>query len=535
MKFIVMSDLHYISPEMIIDDKKASINSAVTIQSLLDAAAYRDIDTILITGDLTDKGDKPSHLALVRMLRKLKENGKKVYVTTATHDFNHNRAYTRKRGDTNSKFETQPWDKAYFNVDNADFSQYMAPESLMDPNRADPQLVECFSPSELWDLYHEFGRDDAISVENSSYSYCIDLDDKTRCLMLNDNFRNEEALHDISVTYSPACFKWIEKMVKQAKDDGKFIFACTHHPLLPPSPAYRIGAGNRDMRSPYSAHTLADIGINLVFTGHSHFSDVGFAQSDLGNNLCDITTPSVRFYPPRFRLVKLDGLNGRIAYRCVDVSVPKNSGIRDESLASYYRKEMYNEYLVKMQNLKNPLNKIVTEMTVKNFYFLCRSVSKLTAEEYEKVKNLRFFDLVMNAVFNMLAGDGKYTPDTPEYKVLMGLATVLDSIADTQPFADVRKKFLKGYSVSDIIKPLCFNNFVSDNEAEFDFTVRPAIRKPTIDYKSHAGDILMVIICILVIPLSIFLPAIAIVGVPALTISKKIQNKKNPPKPYYRY
>ena len=535
MKFIVMSDIHYIAKEMIIDDKKAMINSIVSESALMQAAGNDDIDTIIIHGDLTDRGDKPSHLELIEILRRIKKMGKKVYVTTATHDFCHHRAYTPKRKETGVKFASRPWENPYFDKENANYRSYIKKESQsLSDDEINQELVECFSPEELAEIYKEFGPDDAYSYEKTTASYCVDLDDKTRCLLLNDNFRNEEAMHDCSVGYTPACYKWIEKMVKEAKSEGKFIFACTHHPLLPPAPAYRIGAGNRDMRTPYSVHTLADIGINLVFTGHSHFADVGFALSEKGNHLYDITTPSVRNLPPRYRIVDLDGANGKVKLESISVNKPEGLDIKENTLEEYYRNELYDGYYSKMQNLKSPLNKILTEKTVGDLYFLCRC-AKLSKEEYKKVKDIKFFDIVISAAMNMLTGDGAYTPDTPEYKVLMGFATTVDSIIDTQPFVDVKKKVLKGYSAREVVEPLCFNNYIPDNNAEFDFTVLPGKKTETPKFKSHAGAYLMAPLCILAIPLSALLPLVGIFALPVMTIKKKTGEKKHPTGPKYIY
>lgn len=536
MKFAVLSDIHYVAKSMIIDDNNAVIDNAVSRQALLDASSYDDIDTILITGDLTDSGDKESHLELIELLRSLKNNGKKIYVTTATHDFNHHRAYTRKRGDTKAQFSESPWNMPFFDKEKADYASYLKEGfEFSSVEEITPALAECFAPEELWELYREFGRDDAYSVCESGYSYCLDLDEDTRCLMLNDNFRNEEAMKDISVSYSPLCLKWIDRMVKEAKRDGKFIFACTHHPLVPPSPAYRIGAKIRDMRTPYTVHILADMGLNLVFTGHTHFTDVGFAKSNEGNVLCDISTPSVRFYPPAYRIVDLDGKNSSVDYKITDVSVPSDIKISEGSMREHYRNRMYNEYLGKMAGLKSPLDKIVTEMKVSNFYFLIKGVAKLNESEYESIKDMKFFDLVISAVFNMLAGDGGYTPDSPEYKVLMGLAAVVDSIVDAQPFVNLKSKLLKGYSARQVIEPLCFNNLVPDNEAKLDFSRIPDEKYNLSPVTSYAGDIVMAILCILAVPVSRLLPYAAVIGLPAMTIVKRIKLKKNPSGPEYIY
>ena len=130
----------------------------------------------------------------------------------------------------------------------------------------------------------------------------------------------------------------------------------------------------------------------------------------------------------------------------------------------------------------------------------------------------------------MQCGDGKYTPDTAVYKIIMGLAAFLDSVIDTQPFTDVRK-ILKGYSISQFTQPMLFNNYVPDNNAEFDFTRMPDPRFQTPELKSHAGDYIMTVLSILAIPLAVLSPLAAITALPAAVIKKKKKLKASPPAP----
>jgi hypothetical protein len=111
------------------------------------------------------------------------------------------------------------------------------------------------------------------------------------------------------------------------------------------------------MRRAEVGHMLADMGVRLVFTGHTHFADIGFMQSRRGNLLCDISTPSVRFYPPRYRVAELTPGSTVIDCRCVDVAVPEGTALpeEDRDLASYYRRAMYEEYAAKMQKLPFPV------------------------------------------------------------------------------------------------------------------------------------------------------------------------------------
>ena len=534
MRFVVMSDIHYISRRMMRPGTPEHIRMqpAVCEQALAQAAAADGADVILLTGDLTDRGDRPSHEDLISLLRGLKAKGKRVCVTTATHDFNHHKAYQRQYADTKAQFRESPWDQPFFDREEAVYRDLVTDDCRdMTEEECNPALEEVCTPEELWELYREFGRDDAFSVCDSAFSYCVALEEDLWCLMLNDNFRNEECMHNVSVTYSPACLRWIRSLVKRAKAEGKTLFACTHHPLLPPAPAYKIGAGDRDMRRAEVGHLLADLGVKLVFTGHTHFADVGFLQSRRGNLLCDISTPSVRFYPPRFRVAELTPGDPVIGVRCETVALPEDVSLPDASLPDYYRRLMYEEYARKAANLPAPLNKIVAELRVKHLRALTKKASGLTEAEYAAIGEKRMFDLIMDLAFNMLAGDGAYTPDTPEYKFLMGLGAVCDSVIDAQPFYDLRRKTLKGYSIREIIEPMLCNRYVPDNDAVFDYTAQPEPRCPEAAFTSHAGDIVMAALCLAAVPLSCALPAAVSVGLPVLTLLKKRAVKQDPPRP----
>ena len=173
-------------------------------------------------------------------------------------------------------------------------------------------------------------------------------------------------------------------------------------------------------------------------------------------------------------------------------------------------------------------------LTVRDIYFLVKGKARLTSEEYKAIKDLKIFDLIIETAFNMLIGDGAYTPDSPEYKVLMSVAAMLDSIINTQPFIDVKGKLLGGYSVSDIIEPMLFNNSVPDREGALDLNKIPPLRMETPVYKSHAGAFLMGIIYVFALLLSPLAPIAIAIGLPVLTVKKR-KRAKNQQEPFYRY
>ena len=532
----MMSDTHYISRRMIIDktDEELMLQPAVTEAAILQAS--KECDVLFIAGDLTNSGDRFSHEDFSSFLRKLKQDGTKIYVIFATHDFHHHKAYVRKHGGK-IEYKHTPWESPWFDIESADWKSLVKDEfSSLPEEELIPELVPALSPEEIWEIYKEFGPDEAYSVHEFSFSYCLDLDENTRCLMLNDIFRNEEALKDKRPTYSPSCLRWIKQMYDEAKRDGKYIFLCSHHPMLPAVPAHRLGAGkeNRDMRAPVVGHMLADMGFNLAFTGHSHFCDVGYVKSDIGNHMWDITTPSVRFYPPAYREILLDGKSKSLTYNCKYIEAIEGMKIEEDSLFEHYHKAFYNDYYRMVTGSNATLKKLMDRLTVKDIYFLVKGKARLTAEEYESIKDMKLFDLIIETAFNMLIGDGAYTPDSPEYKVIISVSAMLDSIINTQPFIDVKSKLLGGYSVSDIIEPMLFNNSASDREGCLNLNEIPPLRTETPIYKSHTGAILMGIIYVLLILLSPLAPIAIAIGLPVLTIKKRKKLKKHQ-EPFYRY
>lgn len=530
MKFAVLSDTHYISREMLTGegDEDALLRHKVNLAALEALGAQREIDTVLITGDLTDDGDELSHSEFAALLKKLQNTGKRVYVLTATHDFHFCRAYAMKRG-WPVKYRMKPWERPWFNKDACDYKRLVTEEFAdLPPEDCVPPLVRVPTAEELWETYREFGRDQAFSVCESAFSYAVKLEEKLWCLMLNNNFRDVDASENMSPGYSPACYQWIESVVEQARAEGAFVFACTHHPLVPPSPAYKIGGTTRNMRCNLCCHTLADLGIPLVFSGHTHFADVAFGSSDNGSVLCNVTTPALSFLPPAYRIAEIFPAENRVRLTAVPVEKTPEMGITEPTLKEYYVNAFINEYRKKVSALPAGLGNVILNMQVRHLYPLCPGC--LSAAQYKEIKNVRIFDIIMQCVVNLQCGDGAFTPDTAVYRFMMGLSAALDSMADAQPFVDVNK-LLQGYRVKDVMEPLLFNNYVPDNDAFFRFDRLPEPGTQTPAFKSHAGDVLMAVLTAAAALLVTAAPAAAAAVLPALSLLKRYKLKKNPPAP----
>ena len=531
MRFAVLSDTHYISLSTLYSEAETRdvLRREINLSLFRKLTEQTEIDTVLITGDLCDAGDMQSHLEFVEILKQLQDSGKRVFVLTATHDFHFSRAYVSTYG-WPVRYRARPWERPWCDLDKVDYRALALDEYKDLPDeKLKMRALPVATPDDLWELYRPFGRDQAFSTCDSAYSYAVKLEDKLWCLMLNNNFRDIDANYDMSPTYSPACLRWIRSVLDDAEKEGAFVFACTHHPLVPPVPAYRIGGTTRNMRSPTVVHTLADVGLQLVFSGHTHFADVSFARSDAGNVLCNVTTPALCFLPPAYRYAEIFPDEKRLKTETVPVETPENAAVDEKTLRDHFEKEFRADQQKKLEKLPHNLGKVAYGVRCKHLYPLVKKASGLTQAAFAPIADRRLFDLVIDAAVNMQTGDGAYTPDTPEYRFLMGLAAVLDSVKDAQPFIKLDKKLL-GYSFAEIVEPMLFNNYVPDNDADFAFDRLPSPGVSVPAFQSHAGDVLMLILsgaAALVAPVA---PVPAALALPALTVMKKLKLKKNPVK-----
>ena len=228
-------------------------------------ASDKSNDIVLVSGDITNNGELTAHEEIIEMFNDLKAKGKRVYVITATHDFRDNGVTDAYDGD--NKITTPTATRAM-----------------------------------LYDMYRSFGPDEAIAVHRDSMSYVVQLCEGYRLFALNDD-RNLSGKSG----FSDECFEWITNQAEDARKNNQVIIAMTHHPLIAPSPIYEL-IGKGDMLGDYDKrlYQLADIGVQFIFTGHTHIHDISFDQSERKNTIYDICTASPVGYPGAYRKVTFE-------------------------------------------------------------------------------------------------------------------------------------------------------------------------------------------------------------------------------------
>ncbi|MCM1544689.1 MAG: metallophosphoesterase, partial [Ruminococcus sp.] len=301
----VISDLHYYAKSVGIsgpDFEKANSKSQCDLKNceeILDALARqlekdKSSDIVLVSGDVTSNAEPASHEGVIALLRRLKQNGKRVYVITATHDYRDNNQTDSYTENGSVKIETAPREA-------------------------------------LWDMYYEFGPNEAISVHKSSMSYVLQLADGYRLFALNDDKNNEGASG-----FSEDCFEWITEQVEDAKKNNQFIVVMTHHPMISPSPFYKIIAGGNMMGDhERRRNQFADMGIPFVLTGHTHIQDISYCYSPNGNIFYDITTAAPVGFPGTYRKLCIDPANDMVDVKAMEITEKPDFDIGNKTVRQH--------------------------------------------------------------------------------------------------------------------------------------------------------------------------------------------------------
>ena len=501
LKFTFLTDIHYFSPLLGTEGKAYERENSKSQKLLKDsgkaiASAFNVIsqdksnDIVLINGDLTNNGEIESHQGIIEMLRALKMTGKRVFVTTATHDFQGDGKAWRFEGD--EKIETRAAVR-----------------------------------EELFEMYREFGPDQAMSVHEDSMSYAVELEEGYILLALNDD-RN----HKGQSGFSDDLFEWITNQINLAKENGQTVVAMTHHPLIAPSELY-AAIGKNDMMGEHETRLrqLANMGIGFVFTGHSHIHNISYESYENGKVIFDISTASLAGYPAYYRVVTIDSEKNEM-----DIRTLKTEGFDEQFTDQFFgmirrvinaaaddiddfaqKAEAFSvrsRFTYRYGWMIKPFAKLIRKLRVGTVCRICKKEAGLSPEEFEQVKDMKVMDLVITLAMNLYKGDGEYTPDTPEYKAAMGFASVADAFLEKihMPVG----KFLKGAdSLSDVIEPLLYKNGIPDADAVIpviaDADYIKTVISETERTKSKKGIGILAVLILIVLILLPFLPLIAVI------------------------
>ena len=296
LRIAVMSDLHYLSPDMIADtedfehafnsDRKLLKESSSVLHEMLERVRADKPDILLVSGDLTKDGAQECHAALAKQLQQLQQDvpGLKIYVINGNHDIRNYNAKNFNTADGKAVPATR--------TEPEDFKR------IYDFVYSDPTVLATFTPAEgnkAGGLSYVARPVEGLTV--------IAMD---TCRYSSDNTSNGDDEHETSGAISADLEKWVIEQTAAAKARGDLVIGLEHHGLVPhfdvqPTilPMYLVNGYER------IAQEYADAGMSVVFTGHMHAVDIAAMTTKAGNTFYDIETGSALTYPCPVRFVDL--------------------------------------------------------------------------------------------------------------------------------------------------------------------------------------------------------------------------------------
>ena len=416
-----------------------------------------DADTLLITGDLVNAGAVTDHEDFRRRLQKLADAGKKVFVTTATHDYS-------SRG--------------------RDENIFSAVKYKEDGTEEVPALYK----TDLLDFYRDFGPKQADSVHEESGSYALDLTDGLRLVMINDNGngRSHCGLFEDGV-------KWLTDELDKANAAGKKTILAVHHPVIPPWDVYahlvefEMYGGYREL-----SQLMCEKGARVILTGHTHVQNIRKYEDEQGRYFYDVSTTAMGTPEGKMRKLVFDEEKKTLAITSLAIDaipgVTKKGqsardyiyglnfiGLLDKSLP-YLNKKDWPKFVDGTRGLL-PTDKLeahpflwrkglekLNNLTLRFPAKLGKKYNGLRKEERKALKDRPLLPEVIRVVRSVFAGNGPFGPDTVEYKVFTGVTKRVDRLQEKLRIKKLADLLPPGQTLTDLLEPMLYNNRTGDDD-----------------------------------------------------------------------
>ncbi len=459
--FYLITDSHYVSAQTWEDgmaftrrERGDQIALKATPQ-ILDAfvekiLADTQTDTVLFTGDNVNSGDMQSHEEFRQRLERLTAGGKKVYVLTATHDYN-------GAGEDENTFRA-----VHYKADSVEPIPFMR-------------------KGELFDYYADYGPRQALAVHRSSGSYAVKLGDGVQLIAIGDNGNGHTycGLDDDG-------FNWLDTQIRLAKEAGDCVLLAVHHPVLPPWEVFRHAA-DYELFGGYETlqKMMCDNGVRVVFTGHTHVQNIRKYTDAEGRWFLDVSTIALANAAGKMRHVTVDADSGMCNVTSVGVESLPGVDTHGESVYAYLHALNFPGILEKLLPLGAhdfpaflsladgflPIDKLQAHAHL--IAFACRKAEKaklslaahlggtwraLSPAQRRETKEKRLADVVFEVLRHIYPGDAPFTPDTTEYLVLHGAACRLDRLLSRFPVEAVQKWIPPGSCLAQMAEDFLYNN-----------------------------------------------------------------------------
>ncbi len=406
----------------------------------------KDTNTVIITGDLTNHGEAYSHEEVRDLLQEFTNNGGNPFVYTDNHDY--------------------PYFPVYGYDENGEkaFTEHL-PEEIVK------------------EMYFPFSKDKAFDTYDDGTTYIAEILPGLYHIAMGYDFLDKE--HHGSPEFSDELMEWVKNHIEKAKEKGAMVICSTHRPIVAPSPAYAIvGKGHSFPNGEARIKELADMGVKLFFSGHSHIQCMKEVISDNGNKIYSIHTSCLAAFPPKMRKITIDTEKGTVNIRTIDIDLP-DLGM---TFTEYARKGFlgiiedipYNmehdveafantdggislpkDLIMKHPKIVMFLGRKLNGLTYAKVAKFSKKYHDLKESDLSNVKDKKFVNLILELVANLYRGNANYSPDTVEYKITMGSFKKIEKLLSN--FRVDIKKLLSGYTLTEFVEPLLYNSGLDDD------------------------------------------------------------------------
>ncbi|WP_340008722.1 metallophosphoesterase [Paenibacillus sp. FSL K6-0276] len=285
---------------------------------------------IILSGDLTNNGERSSHQKLTEKLKRIEQKGTSVYVIPGNHDlFN-------------------PWARSF-----------SGDKQLLTDSITDKDFVK---------MYSDFGYKEAVSRDKESLSYIVKAAPNLWLLMLDSSQYLNNQKYGFPQTdgrIASSTLSWMDESVKLAAKEHASVITVMHHNLL--SHTSMSVSGFKLNNSQEAIKSLRKNGLNLVLSGHIHMQDIQVDPADVNHDsasseqkpIYDIATSAMAVNPHQYGAMTFDPLSRTVTYETASLNVEgwaKTNGITDHNLLNFkaYAEDTFatNSYNKAMDSLK---------------------------------------------------------------------------------------------------------------------------------------------------------------------------------------
>lgn len=312
LSIIETTDVHYFAPSLTDngaafkqyvaagDGKQLAYSDEITDAFLEDVEAKKT-DVLIISGDLTNNGEKTSHEELAKKLAQVEKAGTQVFVVPGNHDINN------------------PWARKF---------------------EKDKQLpTDTITPTDFSKIYGDFGYKDAISSDDFSLSYLAAPSSKVWLLMLDTAIYKTNMQQGTPTTeggLTTGTLDWVKECSALAKKNGAKLIPVMHHNLTNHSDVIQRGFTINYNQQIIDTLTAGNMEFSL--SGHIHTQNIRTAKSTDGKEITDIVTNALSVYPHKYGNITYNAKNKNFTYQSQKLDIEswaKEHGKTDKNLLNF--------------------------------------------------------------------------------------------------------------------------------------------------------------------------------------------------------